>query len=455
MKNKRFRIMTIFLLVLLFAACSNKDENIDTSPKSVDELINNMDNVIDESITTEKPSKKEEVKEDRSEAKKNWEKSLAKNKDNEVKEEKPKKKILNFEEEDNEEYTKKARIKFFGDTMAHFDQVQYALNYGGGEYNFSNQFTYISDYVKDADLSITNYETTTNPNREYSGYPAFNTPAEYLKNIKDAGFDVVTTANNHTLDTDEEGVFSTIDAIENAGLDYVGTHKDDGERILYKDVNGIKVAILSYTYGCNGKVDLLTVREEVDSVNYIHDDLIKEDIKEAKDNGADFVIVYPHWEIEYESYPIQETVERGHKMIDWGADLVIGNHPHVVQPVEKYTTDDGREGLIAYALGNFVSMQSLESFGDARVEQSLSIDLNIELDDKTGKKKISEIKYNPLWVGTTYDEYGASVKTYKCEDFLEGGDKYDLVDENQRARIKQAYDMTMETVNTKVGEWIF
>lgn len=282
MKNKRFRIMTIFLLVLLFAACSNKDENIDTSPKSVDELINNMDNVIDESITTEKPSKKEEVKEDRSEAKKNWEKSLAKNKDNEVKEEKPKKKILNFEEEDNEEYTKKARIKFFGDTMAHFDQVQYAINYGGGEYDFSNQFTYISDYVKDADLSITNYETTTNPNREYSGYPAFNTPVEYLKNIKDAGFDVVTTANNHTLDTDEEGVFSTIDAIENAGLDYVGTHKDDGERILYKDVNGIKVAILSYTYGCNGKVDLLTVREEVDSVNYIHDDLIKKISKKQK-----------------------------------------------------------------------------------------------------------------------------------------------------------------------------
>ena len=451
MRDRVFRIMKIFVFVFLFTACSINGEDANIAPKSVDELINNIDEIPTQTDIGENKPTNEKVTEDRSDAKKNWEKSLAKNKQNEVKEEIEKKKILNFED-DIEQNVKTARIKFFGDTMAHFEQVQYAFNYGGGDYDFSNQFSYISDYVKDADLSITNYETTTNPNREYAGYPAFNTPGVYLKNIKDAGFDVVTTANNHTLDTDEEGVFTTIDAIENAGLDYVGTHKDDGERILYKDVNGIKVAILSYTYGCNGKVDLLTVRDEVDYVNYIHDDLIKKDIKEAKDNGADFVIVYPHWEVEYESYPIKESVERGHKMIDWGADLVIGNHPHVVQPVEKYTADDGREGLIAYALGNFVSMQSLESFGDARVEQSLSIDLNIELDEKTGKKKITDIKYNPLWVGTTYDEYGASVKTYRCEDFLEGGDKYDLVDENQRARIKQAYDMTMETVNTEVIE---
>lgn len=479
MNNKRFKIITVLLSVLLFTGCTGKENNVEMGPKSISDLMENYDKVSSQSAneneTSEKKSEKVEKNTDsKTQAKKNWEKSLAKEKKlekieadkEEVIEEEnkketgrkengekkeSKKKLFNFDKED-ESYSKKARIKFFGDTMAHYDQVSYAYNYGGGTYDFSKQYEYIKDYVKDADLSITNYETTTNPNRDYSGFPAFNTPGEYLKDIKDAGFDVVTTANNHTLDTGEEGVFTTIDAIKEAGLDSVGTHETDDQRILYKEVNGIKIAILSYTYGCNGEVDLLTPREEVESVNYIHDDLIKDDIKTAKKNGADFVIVYPHWEIEYESYPIKETVERGHKMIDWGADLVIGNHPHVVQPVEKYSTEDGREGLIAYALGNLVSLQSYDSFGDYRVEQGLSIDLNLELDEKTGNKKISNINYNPLWIGMRYDEFGETAQIYKCEDFLEGGDKYDWVDEYQRERIRLAYNMTMETVETEVGQ---
>ena len=98
----------------------------------------------------------------------------------------------------------------------------------------------------------------------------------------------------------------------------------------------MKIAILAYTYGANGKEDLLNLREEVDSLNYLHEENIKSDIEEAKENGADFIVVYPHWEIEYQSYPQESTVELAHNMIDWGADLVIGNHPHVVQPVEVY-----------------------------------------------------------------------------------------------------------------------
>lgn len=485
MKFKRFTLITMLILAIILTGCTSKDKNIDKKPKTIEDLMNNLDNISTKTTNEKVPNDGQKTKEDRSYALDRWKKSLAKEEKSEekkralgeqrtkaeekieeikkqkekklAKEEKKvadkssKKQIEKKEKEDEGEYSK-VRVKFFGDTMAHYDQVQYAYNYGGGVYDFSNQFTYISDYVKDSDLSITNYETTTNPNRAYAGYPAFNTPGEYLKAIKNAGFNVVTTANNHTLDTDEEGVFTTIDAIKEAGLDFVGTHKTDDEKILYKEINGIKIAILSYTYGCNGKVDLLTPREEVGSVNYLHDDLIEKDIKEAKKNGADFIIVYPHWGIEYETYPVKEVVEKAHKMVDWGADLVIGNHPHVVQPVEKYTTKSGRDGLIAYALGNFVSMQSFESFGDARVEQSLSIELNLEKDKKNGNKKIGEIKYHPLWIASNYDEYGVSVKTYKCEDFLEGGSKYKEVNENQRARIKQAYDMTMETVNLKVEQ---
>lgn len=475
MRNKTFNLMMSILLITSLTACGvNSNNNVEVSAKSTGDLIDNLDQSSTELASTDSTEgeKPKEKTSDREKAKANWEMSLAKEKENDSKREKEREKDLeSFKEEseaknpekenknarkdkdkteDKDEDYAKVKLKFFGDTMAHLGQIQYAYFYGGGDYDFSNQFAYISDFVKDSDLSITNYETTSNPNREYAGFPAFNAPPSYLKNIKDAGFDVVTTANNHSLDTDEEGVQTTIDAAKEAGLDYVGSKEKESDKILYKEINGIKVAILAYTYGANGKEDLLNLREEVDSLNYLHEENIKSDIEEAKENGADFIVVYPHWEIEYQSYPQESTVELAHNMIDWGADLVIGNHPHVVQPVEVYKNEDGKEGLIAYALGNFISKQSLEVSGDIRCEQALSIELSLNKNEKTGNKKISDIKLHPLWVGTNYDDYGASTKTYLCEDFIEGGDKYDLVDEYQRERIQEAYDMTMETATTEV-----
>lgn len=470
MKKTILNILTSLTLLMLLVGCGlNSKTTVDTSAKNTSDLLENLDKTTNEEVSKEEGDKiTDSKKSDRENAKSRWERSLAKEKndkkaqakekkeraiaDKEIK--KDKKTISKNKEKDEDkegDYTK-IKAKFFGDTMAHIGQVQYALAYGGGEYDFSNQFSYIKDYVKDSDLAITNYETTSDPNREYSGYPAFNTPASYLKNIKEAGFDVVTTANNHALDTDEEGVQTTIEAIKEAGLDFVGTKEKDSDKILYKEINGIKVAILAYTYGANGKEDLLDVRDEVSSLNYLNEENVKSDIEEAKKNSCDFIIVYPHWGIEYESYPTDETIKLAHKMVDWGADLVIGNHPHVVQPVEVYKSEDGREGIIAYALGNFISKQSLEISGDIRVEQALSIEVTLEKDKKTGKKKLSDMKLHPLWVGTNYDQYGASSKTYLCEDFLEGGSKYDLVDDNMRARIQQAYDMTIKTAKTEVKE---
>ena len=254
------------------------------------------------------------------------------------------------------------------------------------------------------------------------------------------------------MDTELEGVMTTIDALENVGLDYVGTYKDKADRILYKEVNGIKFAFLAYTYGCNGRDDLIIPREEVKNIAYLTDEgQIKKDIKRAKNNGADFVVVYPHWGIEYQSYPAESQINLGRNMVEWGADLVIGNHPHVVQPVELYKAGDGREGLIAYALGNFISYQNLENNNDIRVEQTLALEIDLEKDLNSGEKKIADVTFHPIWVGTYYDDYGTDIKNHLTEDFLEGGKYYDYVDENQRARIKQASDMTLNTANTGVN----
>ena len=351
----------------------------------------------------------------------------------------------------DEENADTVTIKAVGDIMAHKIQIQYAYNRGGGGYDFTDSFSYVKDFISDADIAIGNYETTTNPNVEYAGFPRFNAPPEYIEAIADAGFDILTTANNHSLDTELEGVFSTMEYIEKAGLSYVGSQAEGEDNILYKTVNGIKLAFLSYTYGANGQVDLLQVRPEIPELNYLNPEQIEDDIKRAKSNGADFVVVYPHWGIEYQSYPAESQIELGRDMIKWGADLVIGNHPHVVQPFEYVEASDGREGFIAYALGNFISFQNLENNGDIRVEQAVAYEISLKKDKESGAKEISEVKSHPVWVGVKYNDYGQSVQTHLAEDFLEGGQYYGDLNENQTYRASQAYDMTTETINQEVN----
>lgn len=441
MKKKFFRIFLSLTMALSLVACSNNKDMEEISIKSVTDLITRLDNY-------QKHKEEEQRLAEEKEKAKSQEASKKEASKEDI-EEKARKEIA--EESKKKPEIKKVKLKAFGDIMAHMAQIQYAYNKGGGEYDFSEQFTYLKDFVKDSDISIGNYETTTNPDLPVAGFPRFNVPAAYLKDLKETGFDIVSTANNHSMDTELEGVFSTMEAAKEAGLDYVGSFKDKSDRILFKEVKGIKLAFLAYTYGCNGRENLIVPREEVENLGYLSDeDQIKKDIGRAKAQGADFVIVYPHWGIEYQSMPNEAQISLGRKMIDWGADLVIGNHPHVVEPVEIYQAEDGRKGLIAYALGNFISYQNYENSKDIRVEHSLALEIDLEKDLTSGNKKIADVKLHPIWVGTYYNEYGISIKNHLTEDFLEGGKYYDLVNENQRKRIQQAHDMTLEIANTGV-----
>lgn len=441
MKKKFFRIFLSLTMALSLVACSNNKDMEEISIKSVTDLITRLDNY-------QKHKEEEQRLAEEKEKAKSQEASKKEASKEDI-EEKARKEIA--EESKKKPEIKKVKLKAFGDIMAHMAQIQYAYNKGGGEYDFSDQFTYLKDFVKDSDISIGNYETTTNPDLPVAGFPRFNVPAAYLKDLKETGFDIVSTANNHSMDTELEGVFSTMEAAKEAGLDYVGSFKDKSDRILFKEVKGVKLAFLAYTYGCNGRENLIVPREEVENLGYLSDeDQIKKDIGRAKAQGADFVIVYPHWGIEYQSMPNEAQITLGRKMIDWGADLVIGNHPHVVEPVEVYQAEDGRKGLIAYALGNFISYQNYENSKDIRVEHSLALEIDLEKDLTSGNKKIADVKLHPIWVGTYYNEYGISIKNHLTEDFLEGGKYYDLVNENQRKRIQQAHDMTLEIANTGV-----
>lgn len=452
MKKKYLSIILSLVMVFIISACSNNNKSEEPSITDVAGLISRLDtyqkNKEEEKRLAEEREKEKTLKE----AKKNElkEKDAKAKIDQKALEERAKEEIA--KEEKKKPQIKKVKLKAFGDIMAHMVQIQYAQNKGGGDYDFTDQFTYLKDFIEDSDIAIGNYETTTNPNLPYAGFPRFNAPAAYLRDLKDTGFDIVSTANNHSMDTELEGVLSTMDSAKEAGLDYVGSFKDKTERILYKEVKGIKFAFLAYTYGCNGRENLVIPREEVENLAYLSDEeQIKKDIKRAKASGADFIVVYPHWGIEYQSMPNETQTRLGRNMIEWGADLVIGNHPHVVEPVELYEAKDGREGLIAYALGNFISYQNYENNNDIRVEHSLALEIDLEKDLTSGNKKISDVTFHPIWVGTYYNDYGINIKNHLTEDFLEGGKYYDLVNENQRARIKQAHDMTLEIANTGVN----
>lgn len=446
-KKVSYLIFSI-ILIIGFSSCSNKNSKdnqdlkiVDTN-SLIDNIVKNQEEKKDESKKLVKDEvdnieEKADTKVEKSNKKYNVRKSQNTNEKQEIKKK-------------SKDQIKTVQIKAFGDIMGHMGQSVYAGNKGGGEYDFSDQFAYIKDFVKDSDIAIGNYEATSNPDLPLSDYPKFNLPVSYPKYIKEAGFDILTTANNHSLDTGEDGVFSTIKAIDEAGLSHVGTQKEDEDRIIYKTVNDIKIAFLSYTYGANG-LEGSVVNYDVNKIlNYLDEEIIEKDIKTAKNSNADFVVVYPHWGIEYQSYPSTDQITLGRKMIDWGADIVIGNHPHVVQPAEYYDTEDGRRGFIAYALGNVISLQSLETLGDIRTEQSVAYEIVLSKDTKNDITNIDKVKAYPLWVGTTSNEFGGNTQTYLVRDFLGDGKFANEVDENQRSRIQQAQDMVNETVVTDI-----
>ncbi len=337
------------------------------------------------------------------------------------------------------------RISAVGDIMFHGPQVTYAETADG--YDFWDSFELIAPYIERADFSVGNYETTSTPDSyEYAGYPMFNTPPAAIDAIKQAGFDALSTANNHCIDTRLEGIGSTIDQIRARDLAQFGTHKEANEPIETVEVNGISIALLSYTYGFNGMEQVLSDEEYEIMVEPLDPEAIEADITKAKEDGAELVIVYPHWGIEYQRWPSDEQMNLAKNMVDWGADLVLGSHPHVVQPQEWITAKDGRVAYVIYSMGNFISGQRLEYNEDIHVEQSLVLDIMVER-DKEGKVAVKSVDAIPIWVDRTDN---GLFRTVAAEDGL--GQYAHMFEDWKIARIQSAYDDTMDVLSWDVGE---
>ncbi len=251
-------------------------------------------------------------------------------------------------------------LLFAGDIMGHSPQIQSAEVVKNKEYDYTSCFKYIKPIIEKADLAIGNLELTLPGKPPYTGYPMFRSPDALAKALKESGFDILVTANNHSNDSRGGGVVSTLETVRKLGFQQTGTFKDQRDRsisyplMVYK--NGFKLAFLNYTYDTNG-----IPTEAPTIVNLIDTAQMAADLAEARARKPHFIIVVMHWGIEYQLKENAEQQRLARFLIRNGADMVIGAHPHVVQPIknERVTMPNGtvKEAVVVYSMGNFISNQ--------------------------------------------------------------------------------------------------
>lgn len=279
-----------------------------------------------------------------------------------------------------------------GDVMMHTPQIWSGYEYKTDKFNFDYFFDEVREDITSGDIAIANLETTlAGKEKRFTGYPLFNAPDEIADALKNAGFDIIVTSNNHSMDRGEEGVLRTIKVLEERGLVNVGTNKSGEENILrILNVKGVKIGFLAYTYGTNG----IPVKKSY-LVNIIDEAKVLKDVSKAK-NEVDVLVVYFHFGNEYQRKPSDFQRELSKKVIEEGADIVIGSHPHVVQSGEWIFIKDenlNQKKYVHYSLGNFISAQKFPY-----TDEGLMLRVNIEVDKKSNKVYIKEVEEIPTWV---------------------------------------------------------
>lgn len=281
-------------------------------------------------------------------------------------------------------------LLFAGDLMQHAGQISAAKTPNG--YNYSSYFEALKDEISQADIAVANLEVTLG-GKPYTGYPQFSAPDEYLYAIKEAGFDVLLTANNHCLDRRQKGLERTVFLLDSLRLQHLGTYKDRCQRLrsypLIIEKSGFRIALLNYTYDTNGiKVT------EPNVVNYIDKEQMKKDIFAARCARPDAIIACMHWGIEYQSLPRQAERELAEWMIRQGVDHIIGGHPHVLQPIEvKEEEWTPAKHVVVYSLGNFVSnMRKTDTDGGIMVK--------LKLKKIVGITQVEDCAYTFVWTSS-------------------------------------------------------
>lgn len=355
---------------------------------------------------------------------------------------------------------KNITISAIGDIMAHDDQLKAQFDKDTNTYSFDNNFKYVKPYISNSDLAIANLETTlAGPKAKYSSFPKFNSPDELADAIKGSGVDIVSTINNHTYDRGSDGVYRTLDVLNSKDIEHVGTQKnDEDENFLIKDVDGVKLGITAYSYGqvygsttaLNGLNIDYNDLSNLNIFNSSYVDIAFNEIKDTLDlmnnKESDLQVVILHWGDEYTRQPNEFQKELAKKLCDYGVDIIIGSHPHMVQPIEMIKSDENdNETLVIYSLGNFLSNQRNEILNKKYTEDGVIANIGINKNLNTGETKISNVEYIPTWVNKYNNKNGKL--TYEIIPLI-NEKQFSKIDNLPLDKAKKSYDNTTSIIGS-------
>lgn len=335
------------------------------------------------------------------------------------------------------------KILAMGDMIFHQPIVK---NYRSNDsYDFTPIFNNISSDINEADLAIANFEGSVNSNRKLSGFPLFNFPKETIYSLKNVGFDLLSTANNHALDTGLDGIAETISHINESGMKNFGTLAEDGDKGIIVEKNGIKIGLISFTDTLNGMDSLMRGKEY--SVNTFAQD-VKSDIQNLKDN-SDIVIVYPHWGNEYQLVPNERQIFLKEMLQESGADIILGSHPHVLQ---RYEVEDknNKKYFTIFSMGNALSNQRVENLKKSGVDTGALIKLVIEKDNISGETKLKEYGVYPTYVNRYRANGKLNYDLVKLEDIIPAGRLSDVTKDDLKAKAEKKYREALKVLKGEI-----
>ncbi len=337
-----------------------------------------------------------------------------------------------------------------GDVMCHNTQYMDAYNKSTGEYDFSYVFNDIVKYTQSPDITIGSLETSfAGSEVGYSNYPRFNSPDNLAYCLRRIGVDILSTAGNHCLDMGFSGLSKTIDVLDGYHLAHLGTYKtkEDSEKILYQYVRGTKIAFVNYTYGTNG---IPLPSDKPFCVNLIDKEFIKSQLDKAKSEGAQMIVACMHWGTEYRTTANDEQKDLADFLFQNGADIILGNHPHTLEPMEKRTVTlaDGttKDGFVIYALGNFICDQNAENTRNSII-LNLRITRNVD-----GKISIDSATYTPIHM---YKNSNATSHKFKVLDIKQSIRSYEEGSDTSIGKAKyEDLKVQLQKIKSIVGEEI-
>jgi poly-gamma-glutamate synthesis protein (capsule biosynthesis protein) len=360
-------------------------------------------------------------------------------------------------------------IGAIGDIMAHETQL-IAQKTDSGTYDFNNNYAKVANLFKSLDLLLANFETTlSGQEKRFTGYPLFNAPDELATAINNAGIHLVSLANNHIYDRAESGFFRTMKVLEQNSIIPVGVRKDTTElRYILQNVGGIKIGITAYTYesgkvGGKKTINGLLVNDRVAPLinSFDPSEIRKESLEmekivnQMKADSMDLIVFLIHWGDEYKNTPNKYQVELVKMLNQFGVDLILGSHPHVIQPfgfIENELTS--HRTFVAYSLGNFISNQRFETNGNYHTEDGLLVQIDI-MKPPGNKTIIEAITYYPLWVNRSRQNNKFSFEVLNCLDYVAktNGEEEINVPEATLNRISNSYKRTKKIIEENSGKF--